>query len=75
MQARLVPGDDLALRHAQLNTDVNLITRNVMAMRDLDDHAATRDPVVKLIELFGFLLNSRSDRVGPSHVTKGNLYW
>jgi hypothetical protein len=75
VQTRLVPNDDLAPWHAQFNADVKLFSQRVMAVRDLDDHTATRDAPVKFIEFFGFLLHSRRDRVGRWHVTKRDLYW
>ena len=46
VQARLVPNDDLAPWHAQLNADVKLFSQRVMAVRDLDDHTATCDAPV-----------------------------
>jgi hypothetical protein len=75
VQTRLVPHDDLAPWHAQLNADVKLFSQRVMAVRDLDDHTATCDAPVKFIEFFGFLLHSRRDRVGRGHVTERDLYW
>ena len=75
VQTRLVPHDDLAPWHAQLNADVKLFSQRVMAVRNLDDHTATCDAPVKFIEFCGFLLHSRRDRVGRWHVTKRDLYW
>jgi hypothetical protein len=60
-------------RHGYIDPDVKQVALMVMTMRRFYHHAAGHDPVMKLIELGGFLANIRLECFGMKIIAKRNL--
>lgn len=65
--------DDLAAGNREIDADMEAFAMLVVLVRDLDHHAATDDPIIKLRQFVDLLADARIHGGGRFHVSVRNL--
>jgi hypothetical protein len=73
MQRGLMFDNDFATGNREVDAYVKAFAMLLVLVRDLDHHAATDDPIVKLRQLVDFLADARIHGRGRIHVSIGDL--